>query len=103
MLRRLHPTLDPRRSVAECVHGTEDLESGLLGAAMAKVLGHGDSDVVTCPREHRRCAHQTISATRRIRNARPCLRFALEVNEAVEMGPKVRDAHLNLRGPIVSV
>jgi hypothetical protein len=44
MLRGLHPIFDFYRSVAECVHGAESFESGLLEAAMAKVFGHGDSD-----------------------------------------------------------
>src|SRR5262249_23720592 len=95
MLHGLHPILDSRRSVAECVHGAESLESGLLGAAMAKVLGHGDSDGVTCPREHRRCAHQTISAGRRIGNALRCMRCALELYEAVKLGLEVGGGHLD--------
>src|SRR5262249_29728632 len=97
MLHGLHPILDSRRSVAECVHGAESLESGLLGAAMAKVLGHGDRDGGTCPSEHRRCAHQAISARRRIRNALLCTRYALELYEAVEVGLEVGVGHLDLR------
>jgi len=95
MLRGLHPILDSRRSVAECIHGAESLESGLLGAAMAKVLGHGDSEGVTCPREHRGCARQPISARRRIRDALLCMRCALELYEVVELGLEVGGGHLD--------
>jgi hypothetical protein len=81
--------------VAECIHGAESLESGLLGAAMAKVLGHGDSYGVACTREHRRCARQPISARRRIRDALRCLRRALELYEVVKLGLVVGGGHLD--------
>jgi hypothetical protein len=96
MPRGLHPIAYFRRSVAECAYGAERLESGLLGAAMAKVFRHGDSDRVTCPRQHRRCARQAISARRRIGNALPCMRRALELYEAVELGLEVNGGHLEL-------
>src|SRR5262249_27729297 len=73
------------RGGAERVHGAEGLESGLLGAAMAIVLGHGASEGITCPREHRRCARQPISAPRSIRGALLRMRCALELDEAVEL------------------
>src|SRR5215469_3387625 len=95
MPRRLHPILDVRRSVTECIHGAEGLKSGLLCAAMAKVLGDGDSDRVTCPRQHCRCAHQTISARRCIRNALLCIRRPLEVYETVELGLEVTGRHVD--------
>jgi hypothetical protein len=95
MLRGLHPIFGSRRSVAECIHGAESLESGLLGAAMAKVFGHGDSDGVTCPREHRRCARQPISARRRIRDSLLCMRSALELYEVMELGLEVGGGHLD--------
>src|SRR5262245_8631700 len=95
MLHGLHPILDSRRSVAKCIHGAESLEFGLLGAAMAKVLGHGDSDGVTCSRQHRRCARQPISARRRIRDALLCMRCALELYWAVELGLEVGGEHLD--------
>jgi hypothetical protein len=95
MLHRLHPILDSRRSVAECIHGAESLESGLLVAAMTKVLGHGDSDGVSCPREHRRCTGQPTSARRGIRDALLCMRCALEFYEVVDLGFEVGDCHFD--------
>ena len=94
MLHGLHPILDSRRSVAECIHGAESLESGLLVAAMAKVLGHGDSDGVTRPREHRRCARQPISACRRIGKAFVCMSSALKMYETVEFRFEISGGHL---------
>src|SRR5215469_13371019 len=100
MPRRLHPILDIRRSVMECIHGAEGFESGLLSAAMAKVLGNSDSDRVTCAREHCRRARQTISARRCIRNALLCIRRPLEVYESVELGLEVTGSHwmLHIQG-----
>jgi hypothetical protein len=95
MLRRLHSIFDPRRSVTKCIHGAENFESGLLGTAMAKVLGHGNSDGVTCLREHRRCAGQPISARRGLRDALLCMRCALEFYEFVESGLEVGGGHLD--------
>jgi hypothetical protein len=55
---------------------------------------YGDSDGVTCPREHRRCARQQISAGRHIRNALLYMHCALELYEAVELGLEVGGGHL---------
>src|SRR5262245_19817753 len=94
MVRGLHPVFDLRCSMAECIHGTVSLEFGLLGAAMAEVLGQGDTDSVTAPREHRRCARQTIPARRRIGNALLCMRSALKLYEAVELALEDDGDHL---------
>jgi hypothetical protein len=95
MLRGLHPILDSRRSVAECIHGAKNLESGLLSAAMAEVFGHGASDGVTCLREHRRRTRQPISARLSTRNAFLCMRRALKLYEAVQLGLEVGGGHLD--------
>jgi hypothetical protein len=68
---------------------------------MAKVIGHGNRDGVTCPREHRGSARQPISAHRRIRNALLCICCALELYEAVELGLEVGGVHLD--APLVFV
>src|SRR5215469_5711309 len=95
MPRGLHPILDVRRSLTECIRGAEGLESGLFCAAMAKVLGNGDSDRVAYLREHCRCAHQAIPARRCIRNALLCIRRPLEVYETAELGLEVTGRHLD--------
>src|SRR5262249_769276 len=95
MFRGPHPVLDLRRGSAEGVHGAEDLEPGLVGAAMAKVLGHRGSDGVTCPHEHRRRARQTISARRRIRIALVDMCRALELDETVELLLEIDGRHLD--------